>query len=313
MDFMLKKSSALLLAALLLFCGCSKTQDAGKQYRFAAGGASGTYYTLGNYMAAIWDKYAGCDTEILSTTGSVENLGMLADGDADFGIVQNDILYYALNGKEMFAESKLKDVSVVAALYAKTVQVVVPAESEVTTIGGLAGKIVAVGESGTATEAASRAILEAHGISYDDITVKYQNFSEASESMAKGAVDAIFVVSALPSAGVLDYIKTHDIRLLSMTSVASAKLTETYPFFSYATVTADVYSTDISCATLSVETLLVCRSDLSADEVEKVLAGLFENLDELASAHAKGSEISAETAYSSKVGTYHNGAKRYFG
>ena len=102
---MLKKYFSLLLAALLLFCGCSKTQDAGKQYRFAAGGASGTYYTLGNYMAAIWDKYAGCDTEILATTGSVENLGMLVSGDADFGIVQNDILYDALNGKEMFAEN----------------------------------------------------------------------------------------------------------------------------------------------------------------------------------------------------------------
>ncbi len=98
-----------------------------------------------------------------------------------------------------------------------------------------------------------------------------------------------------------------------MTSVASAKLTGQYPFFSYATVTADVYGTDVSCATLSVETLLVCRSDLPADEVEAALSAVFENLDELASAHAKGSEVSVETAYSSKVGAYHNGAKRYFG
>lgn len=309
---MLKKTFALLLAAFLLFCGCSKPQNPGKQYRFATGGASGTYYTLGNYMAAIWDKYAGCKTEVLATTGSVENLGMLAKGEVDFAIVQNDILYDALNGKEMFAENKQKGVSVAAALYSKTVQIVVPAESEVTSVGGLAGKIVAVGESGTATEAAARAILEAHGISYDDITVKYQNFSDASESMAKGAADAAFVVSALPSAGVLEYIKTHDVRLLSMTSVASAKLIEQYPFFSYATVTADVYGTDISCATLSVEALLVCRSDLPADEVEAMLSALFENLDELASAHVKGAEVNAETAYSSKVGAYHGGAKRYF-
>ncbi|MBP6886964.1 MAG: TAXI family TRAP transporter solute-binding subunit [Oscillospiraceae bacterium] len=309
---MWKKTAALLLAALVLLGGCSKTEDPGKQYRFATGGTSGTYYTFGNYMAAIWDKYAGCHTEILSTDGSVTNLGMLANGETDFAIAQNDILYYALNGAEMFAEHKLKGVSVVAALYAKTVQVVVPAESEVTSVGGLAGKVVAVGESGTATEAAARAILEAHGISYDDITVKYQNFSDASESMAKGAADAAFVVSALPSAGVLEYIKTHDVRLLSMTSVASAKLIEQYPFFSYATVTADVYGTDISCATLSVEALLVCRSDLPADEVEAMLSALFENLDELASAHVKGAEVNAETAYSSKVGAYHGGAKRYF-
>jgi len=46
--------------------------------------------------------------------------------------------------------------------------------------------------------------------------------------------------------------------------------------------------------------------------VEAMLSALFENLDELASAHVKGAEVNAETAYSSKVGAYHGGAKRYF-
>jgi len=183
------KFLAFALVLLLLMCSCSSKSTApagGGEYVFVTGKSGGTYSTLGTSMAAIWDKYGKNKTTVLSTSGSFDNIDMITKGDADIGFVQSDILYYALNGKEMYEDNKKSGLSVIANLYTESVQIVINAESEIQTVNDLVGKVVAVGKYGTATEAAARQILESYGITYDMITVKYQSFSEASNGLASG-------------------------------------------------------------------------------------------------------------------------------
>lgn len=308
------KIICLLLAALLLLCSCSGKNEAatGGQYRLATGKAGGTYYSLGTCLASVWDKYSESTTNISTTEGSVNNLEMLQKEDADFGFMQSDILHYALAGEEMYLENKQKGVSVVGTLYSEYAQFVVNASTEIKTIPDLNGKTVAVGKYGTATEAAARKILEAYGITYDMITVKYQTFSEAMSGLNSGSIDAAFAVSSLPSANILEYSQTHEIRFLPVSITQSNTFKKSCPFFTDGMIPSEAYGTENSCSTVCIDVLLVCRTNLPMENVLGVTKALFDNIDEVSSAHAKGSEINSVTASETKIGTMHPGASQYY-
>ncbi len=308
------KITALILALILALGACSsgETETVSGKYMFATGKAGGTYYSLGTCLAGVWDKYSQSTTNIATTTGSVNNIDMLLKGNADFAFVQNDILHYAIKGEEMYEENKQRGFSVVGNLYTESAQFVVNASSEIYTISDLAGKTVAVGKYGTATEAAARKILEAYGITYDMITVKYQTFSEAADSLNAGSIHAAFAVSSLPSANILEYAKTREIRLLPISLTHSNTFKRACPFFSDGMIPSEIYGTSGSVSTVCIDVLLICRSDLAVANVYSVTKALFDNTDEIAAGHAKGSDINPVTASESKVGTYHVGASNYY-
>lgn len=308
------KIIALLMSLVLALASCSgKTDGAtGGTYMLATGKAGGTYYSLGTCLASVWDKYSQSTTNVTTTTGSVSNIEMLLKEDADFGFVQSDILHYALEGQEMYEENRQKGISVVGTLYSEYAQFVVNASTGIQTIPELSGKTVAVGEYGTATEAAARKILEAYGITYDMITVKYQTFSEAMTGLNSGSIDAAFAVSSLPSANILEYSQTHEIRFLPVSLAQSSSFKRSCPFFSDGMIPSEAYGTENSVSTVCIDVLLVCRTNLSADKVLGVTKALFDNTDEVASAHAKGADINPVTASETKIGTMHPGASQYY-
>lgn len=56
----------------------------------------------------------------------------------------------------------------------------------------LRGKNVSVGSAGSGTEANARQILNASGITYDDISEVYLSFSESADAYKDGQVDILY-------------------------------------------------------------------------------------------------------------------------
>ena len=137
-------------AALLAGCG-----GGDKQFlNIATGGTAGTYYPLGGAVAEILNQnIENMNASAQSTGASVANINMLKDGSVDLAFVQNDIAYYAYNGKEMFEGKKVDSIRGLAALYPETIQFVTTADSGIKNISDLRGKKVAVGASGSGAEA----------------------------------------------------------------------------------------------------------------------------------------------------------------
>ena len=308
------KTLAVLIAFMLVLCSCSGGAEAatGGKYMLATGKAGGTYYSLGTCLASVWDKYSQSTTNIATTSGSVQNIEMILKENADFGFVQSDILHYALEGKEMYEENPQRGLSVVANLYSEYAQFVVNASTEIKTIPDLAGKTVAVGKYGTATEAAARQILEAYGVTYDMITVKYQTFSEAMDGLHSGSIQAAFAVSSLPSANILEYSQTHEIRFLPVSLTQSNAFKRSCPFFSDGMIASEVYGTENSVSTVCIDVLLICRNNMPSADVFSITQSLFNNTDEITAGHAKGEEINSVTAAETAVGSIHSGARQYF-
>ena len=139
----MKKITAIVLAVMMVFalCACG----GGDNLTFVTGGEQGTYYAFGTVIAQqVSDK---TDTAItaVSGNGSKANVEDLASGGAQLAFCQSDVMSYAYNGTNLFADSgAVKDFSVVAALYMEQVQIVTM-NPDIKTVADLKGKSVSIG------------------------------------------------------------------------------------------------------------------------------------------------------------------------
>lgn len=285
------------LALAIGVAGCGGGGDKEQFINIATGGTAGTYYPIGGAIAEVLNKN-GMNASAQSTGASVANINMLKDKQVELAIVQNDITYYAVNGEEMFKEGgKIENLNGIASLYPETCQFVVREDSGIKDITGLKGKRVAVGAAGSGAEANARQILEAYGLTYDDIDEQFLSFAEGSYALKDGTVDAAFVTAGYPTASVQDIASQNKIRLLPVGDEQIKKLAEKYPFYTKTTVPAGTYQGfDEEIQTVSVMAILVANDKIDAALGEKLTKAIFDNLDKIAAAHSAGKSISKATA-----------------
>ena len=294
------KRVATAVCALALAVGIAGCGGSGEKEQFiniATGGTAGTYYPIGGAIAEVLNKN-GVNASAQSTGASVANINMLKDKQVELAIVQNDITYYAVNGTEMFKDSgKVENLNAIASLYPETCQFVVREDSGIRSINDLKGKRVAVGAAGSGAEANARQILEAYGITYDDVDEQFLSFAEGSYALKDGTVDAAFVTAGYPTASVQDIASQNKIRLLPIGDEQIKKLGEKYPFYTKTTVPSGTYQNfDEDVQSVSVMAILVANDKIDAALGEKLTKAIFDNLDKIATAHAATKNITKATA-----------------
>ncbi|TYZ24040.1 TAXI family TRAP transporter solute-binding subunit [Selenomonas ruminis] len=299
-------------AALLTGCG---GDDGGKKFlNIATGGTAGTYYPIGGAMAEILNKdIKGMNASAQSTGATVANINMLKDGSVDLAIVQNDITYYAVNGTEMFQDKKVDNIRGIATLYPETCQFVTLDSSGIKSIKDLKGKKVAVGAAGSGAEANARQILEAYGITYNDIEVQYLSFAEGASALKDGNVDAAFLTAGYPTASVQDISSQNKIRLLPVDSDKADALIAKYPFYTKTTIPAGTYAGfNEEVQTISVMAMLVATDKVDDKLGYEIAKAIFSNLDRLQAAHSVGKLITKDGAMKGMSLPMNAGAEKFF-
>lgn len=313
-------SLAMLLGIVSVGCSSSggETGDVGLtndgDYVFATGGTSGTYYPLGAAIATIvndYNKDLGFNITVNSTGASKENINLVSKDEAEYAIVQNDVANYAFTGTELF-DSQVGGFNTVASIYPEVVQVVAAADSGINSIADLKGKKVSIGDAGSGVEANAIQILAAYGLTVDDIQVSRLSFKESGNSFKDGAIDAFFVTAGVPNTAITELAVTRKLKLVNVDGAEADALIAQYPFYSKIVVPKDVYGTAEDTNTIGVRAILICRDDMSEDEVYAFVKGLYENLDTLATSHAKGKEFKLEEANVGVTVPMHPGAVKYF-
>ncbi|TZE82793.1 TAXI family TRAP transporter solute-binding subunit [Calorimonas adulescens] len=317
----------IMVLAFVAGCGTQQTQQQAQQgetqeqkpaeQRFlniATGGTAGTYYPLGGAMADIWkNNIPGLNPSVQSTGAAVANVNMLKDGSVDVIFVQNDIAYYAFSGEEMFKDNKYEDIRGLASLYPETIQIVALKDKNIKTVADLKGKRVAVGAAGSGTEANARQILEAAGLSYNDINVQYLSFGDAANNMKDGNIDAAFVTAGMPTAAVTDISATKDINIVEIGDDIADNLIRKYPFYVKTTIQGGTYKgQDSDVKTVSVMSMLAVSKDMDEELAYNLVKSLFENTDRLKAAHAMGVKITIDTAKEGMSIDLHPGAAKYY-
>ncbi len=302
---------ALLLATTMIFAGGKKENT---NFILATGGTSGTYYSFGGALANIWNtKIENMNVTAQSTGASAENLRLISKGEAEFAIVQNDVMDYAYKGIDLFAGEKVSGLATIGTLYPEVVQIAATKESGIKSVADLKGKRVSVGDLGSGVEFNAKQILEGYGMTFDDIKKSNLSFKESGDGLQNGQLDACFVTAGVPNAALQELAISAGLVLVPVTGAEADAICAKYGYYTKTTIPGGTYKgADEDVPALAIKATLAVSQSLSEDVVYNITKAMFENTSELALAHAKGKEISAAAAITGVSVPFHPGAVKYY-
>jgi TRAP transporter TAXI family solute receptor len=285
----------------------------GEQIRMATGGNTGTYYAFGSAVGQILTEKTGIPITIQSTGASKANIQLIAAGEVELAIVQNDVMDYAYRGVDLFNGEVITDFTTMAALYAEVCQVVANPAAGIRTVADLKGKNVSVGDAGSGTEFNARQILEAYGITFNDINKQNLSFGASADALRDNKIDAFFCVAGAPTTAIVDLAIGKDIVVLEIDDAHAAQLRQKYPFYTQFPVPAGSYrGQSAAVKTVAVKATFIVSNKLSEDTVYRLTKTLLESKGDIERAHAKGSELSVAYAVDGISVPFHPGAEKYF-
>ena len=311
---------ALCLVLALAGCGSSAAPAAsapaaaGANLTMGTGGPAGTYYAFGGVVGGYITQNTDVSINVVSSGGSAANItGIVVDKTFDLATVQSDVMTYAFNGTNSFAESgKLDGFRVLCGLYAETVQIVT-CDPSIKTVADLKGKNVCVGDVGSGTYFNTVDILAAYDMTLDDITAVYQSFGDSTESLKDGKIDVAFTTAGAPTNSIVDLATAKTVYLVSIDDAHMSKLLAACPWYAAYTIPSGTYKGfDADAVTVTVKATLVCRADLPDDVAYSIVSTIFDNADAIAALHAKGAELSLDFATDGIAVPFAAGAAKYF-
>ena len=327
---LLKQISGAALAAV--FCaGAAAAQDP-TFFRIGTGSAGGTYFPIGGTIANGISAPPGsrpceeggqCGVPGLiaiaqSTTASVYNNTAVENSELEADMAAADVTRDMYLGAGKFEGKKHEKLRVVANLFPEDLHLVLPKGQKINNLGDLADKRVGIAQAGSGTQVAVLQMLEAWGVTRDNMEEAELNNSQSAERLADGQLDAYFYAAGWPVAAMVQLASTKGMELHSFADEDLAKINEIIPAYIPSTIPAGVYEgIDYDVHTPAVSALLVVSSDLSDDLVYGITKALWnENTRMLLdNGHAKGKLITLDTALDGMdtLGVpLHPGAERFY-
>ena len=298
-------------------------------FRIGTGGVAGTYYPIGGVIAhaisnppgsRACDRGGSCGPSGLvliaqSANGSVANVNGIRQGQLESGFVQSDIAYWAYTGTGTFKGTPPVDnLRAIANLYPESLHIVVRKDAGIRSVHDLVGKRVSIDEPGSGTLIDAKLVLEAYGMSPDDLAVEYVKPAVAIERIRNDQLDAFFVVVGYPSRAISDLAGDTRIELLPIDGLEARGLIEQHRFFAPDLIPGDTYPGVEKTRTLSVGAQWLVDASVDAQTVYEITRSLWNENSRmlLDNGHVKGRQIALKTALDGVAVPLHPGSKRFY-
>ena len=126
-------------------------------------------------------------------------------------------------------------------------------------------------------------------------------------------MDACFITAGVPNAALQELAFTAGLVLIPVNGVEADSICNKYSFYTKTVIPAGTYKgTDVDTEALAIKATLAVNATLDENTVYDMTKALFENLDELGAAHAKGKEVSVKAAVTGISVPFHPGAMKYY-
>ncbi len=300
-----------------------------KFFTIGTGGTAYTYYPIGGIIANAISRPPGsrecgeggsCGVEGLiasavSSRGSVDNINAVQSGLRNSGFSQSDVAYWAYTGTgTMEGKEAAKDIRAIAALYEEHIHLVALKDSGINSPADLKGKRVSLDEPGSGTYVDATLILEANGLSVEDVTAETLKGGAAVDALKNGKVDAIFVVAGYPAGALVDLASSTPVKLVPIAGDGAKALVDKYNFFSSSKVPAGTYEGVEETETVAVGAQWVTSAKEDEQLIYDITAALWNEQTRklLDDGHAKGKTITMETALDGIGIPIHPGAEKFY-
>ncbi|MBU1565243.1 MAG: TAXI family TRAP transporter solute-binding subunit [Proteobacteria bacterium] len=309
------------LAVILFLASCLSTQ-AFTPFRIGTGGSTGVYYPVGKLIATGLTVSATKDPSVLqgfigvaqNSAGSIENVRAVIAGELEAGMVQADIAALAYNRQGDFADLlDAENVRAIAGLYSEKFQLVMRKDAGVNTYGDLKGKRISVDEIGSGTRVITNIVLQAHGMSEQDLLPLYLKPAFTEDKMKNGQLQGFAIMAGAPNAAVSKLLDT-GITILPIDPSVAAAISQQYKYLAPGKISKGTYRDVPETPTLEVYALLIVGSKMSDDMAYAVTESLFsqETIKLLQEGHPLGKAITLDSALLGVSIPLHPGAERFY-
>jgi TRAP transporter TAXI family solute receptor len=303
----------LVLGALVAACSPNDPPGGEGRLSIATGGAGGVYQVYGGGLADLLsDELPDSPTTAETTSASVDNLLLVANGDSDLAFSLGDSAIDAVEGNESFEEPK--PLRALATIYSNITHVVVKADSDIETIEDMEGRTISVGSPGSGTEVIALRLLEVAGLDADeDITKRQLGVGESVQALRDGSIEGFFWSGGVPTGAVTDLVTTDDIRILDLQQYLAPMREQFGEAYAEAEVEEGGYEGVPATPTIGVPNVLVVNEAMDEQLAYDITKALYEGKDRLATivpaAESLDPEAGREMVDPNEV---HPGAQRFY-
>ena len=301
--------SVALIAGLALTAGSA----AAERLRLMTGPQGGSWYPLGGAIQNIVESnMEGTSVQVLPGAG-IANVKAVQVGRADMGFANSVSTVDGVKGNAPF-DSPQDNVCNVSTLYPQYFQVVALADSDLQSPADFKGKAAAVQPKGNTGEAITVHMLQAYGLSYEDMSrVNHGSYTDSVAMMKDGNADFFTLGTTVPAGSVMDLASARDIKLVPIDDEGLARMQEINPGYQRIMVESGSYpGQEGDVPTIGYATHLVAQCSLDEDIVYDVVRSLYANVDDLASIARAMQGITPDVMGADIGVPMHAGAVRFF-
>ena len=307
---------SLLLIAPVVFFGCNRSSDGGRQFlSMGTAPVGGAFPVVGGAIAEVLNankEEIDWKIQAKGTKGSQENIRRLQDGDLELALSNAAISYFAVRGEAGW--DKEYDIRAIATLAPNVALFIARADSGISSIADLKGKRVITGPAGAGFQMFVEPILEEHGVAWSDITSLNATQSDAVDQLGDGSADAAFLGGAVPTGSITQATSTFDVMFIPFDPEVRQTLIDKYAFFHPATIPADTYKgLDEDFEGLNVGSMHVITGEAQSDDlIYAITREIWENRSEIAEKHPAGKAINEKNVARDTGIPYHDGAIKFY-
>ena len=315
------------MAAWLLllsgFAGCGGDLSANRPYILTTATTGGTYYPVGVALATITKSQladtSGISMSAISSAGSLENVKLMRDNQAQFAMLQGIFGAWAWNGDGPFStqESYLRSIG---ALWPNTEHFVLTKDLATTgtihDLDSLDGERFVLGARNSGAEKSGDFILNQLNIDYrSKFSLAYMGYGATANAIQDGAIVGMNIPAGPPVSGITRAFAAagENIRLLNFSDTDLDDVNSRYPLWRRRVLPPGTYPNQAEeVRTIEHANLLVVRADIPDDAVYEITRSIWENLATLHEIHGATRSMSLDSALLGIGVPLHPGAARYY-
>jgi TRAP transporter TAXI family solute receptor len=208
-------------------------------------------------------------------SGSPSVIEALREEKLDIGVATADVAYLAFAGQLHQSASPFDQLRGITVLGLNTLHLIVGKDTRAKSVGDLRGLRIAF-SSGTGTDLVARLLLDASGLRPDEIHLDPLAYPEpATVHVIRGDADAAFL-TIVPPGNTAVAATQAGARVLEIEGAAVERLRLQHPFLVNTIIPRGTYpGQDRPIRTIGVDLLLVCRADLDAGLVRRLMDAYF--------------------------------------
>lgn len=307
----LQAASAVALAAAIGACREVEAEIPRTRVVIAIGPANGVFENVGEALAAAYRGLPGVDAVTEHSLNSQTSAEALERGEVDLALEGGRTTYLAYRKGTPGFPAPHTRLRALAVLFPTVVHIVAGRDSGIDNIADLKGRRVFVGAAGSATEAASRVVLESHGLTHRDLHPVFDR-EGVIDDLKTGRLDGIFYFFPVGHTLAVDTLRGDGAALIAIDPAMMEPIRDRDPLLRPASIERGTYAGQSeSILTVGTDVLLVSRRDLPDDLIYKLTKQLFESADSLRRAHPTTRSIDPDRGPEAPI-PLHPGAARYY-